>query len=178
MTETVAGATNREYVGEARNHLWFQNQQYADLTNADGPLVIEKGEGIYLWDVEGNRYIDGLSGLWVVAAGHSGNVGCALVDAMPRLGDPAHSLEHTVPAVLVAESHGQRLADPGVVDLIRVDEPFLGENLGDLFFELRRWHHGLRVQRLVGVADPGEHVCDWVGMHYQLLFLTPGSSPL
>jgi len=71
MTEkTAVETTNRSYVEQARNHLWFQNQQYADLTNPGGALVIEKGEGIYLWDVEGNRYIDGLAGLWVVAVGH------------------------------------------------------------------------------------------------------------
>src|SRR5690606_12760256 len=32
--------------------------------------ILDRGEGIYLWDVEGKRYIDGLSGLWVTAIGH------------------------------------------------------------------------------------------------------------
>ena len=30
----------------------------------DGPLVIERGEGIHVWDQAGNRYIEGMSGLW------------------------------------------------------------------------------------------------------------------
>lgn len=34
-----------------------------------GPIVIEKGEGIYVIDDEGNRYIEGLGGLWSVAVG-------------------------------------------------------------------------------------------------------------
>ena len=32
--------------------------------------VIAKGDGAYIWDVEGRRYLDGLSGLFVVQAGH------------------------------------------------------------------------------------------------------------
>ena len=34
------------------------------------PLVFERGEGVYLWDVEGRRYLDALSGIFVVAVGH------------------------------------------------------------------------------------------------------------
>jgi 4-aminobutyrate---pyruvate transaminase len=43
-------------------------------TNADshaeiGPLIIDEGEGIYVTDTHGNRYIEGMSGLWSVAVG-------------------------------------------------------------------------------------------------------------
>lgn len=34
------------------------------------PLVIEKGRGSYLYDIQGNRYIDGVSSLWVTVHGH------------------------------------------------------------------------------------------------------------
>ncbi len=34
-----------------------------------GGLVIESGEGIYVFDNNGNRYIEGLAGLWSVAVG-------------------------------------------------------------------------------------------------------------
>jgi adenosylmethionine-8-amino-7-oxononanoate aminotransferase len=34
------------------------------------PLVLERGEGIYVWDVFGKRYIDGLSGVFTVNYGH------------------------------------------------------------------------------------------------------------
>jgi adenosylmethionine-8-amino-7-oxononanoate aminotransferase len=36
----------------------------------DAPLVIERGEGNYLIDTEGNRYFDGVSSLWVNLFGH------------------------------------------------------------------------------------------------------------
>ncbi len=35
------------------------------------PLVPERGEGIYMWDVEGKRYIDFQSGQLCVTLGHS-----------------------------------------------------------------------------------------------------------
>ena len=34
-------------------------------------LVPERGEGIYMWDVEGNRYIDFQSGQLCLTLGHS-----------------------------------------------------------------------------------------------------------
>jgi adenosylmethionine-8-amino-7-oxononanoate aminotransferase len=35
------------------------------------PLVIERGEGVYLFDQTGKRYIDGQGGLWNVNVGHN-----------------------------------------------------------------------------------------------------------
>lgn len=35
----------------------------------DGPLVLESGEGIYVKDIHGKSYIEGVSGLWHVVAG-------------------------------------------------------------------------------------------------------------
>jgi adenosylmethionine-8-amino-7-oxononanoate aminotransferase len=52
----------------------MQMQQFAK-----NPLVISGGEGIYLTDIEGNRYIDGLSGVFVTSLGH-GNA--LVIDAM------------------------------------------------------------------------------------------------
>jgi adenosylmethionine-8-amino-7-oxononanoate aminotransferase len=40
------------------------------VTERDGTLRIVRGHGIYVWDAAGERYIDGLSGLWNVALGH------------------------------------------------------------------------------------------------------------
>ena len=34
------------------------------------PLIISEAKGIYLTDIEGKRYIDGISGIYSVNAGH------------------------------------------------------------------------------------------------------------
>ncbi len=36
-----------------------------------GPLVIDRGEGVYVFDDEGRRYIEGMAGLWCVSLGFS-----------------------------------------------------------------------------------------------------------
>lgn len=38
--------------------------------NAHGARVIVRGEGIYLWDSEGHKILDGMSGLWCVNVGY------------------------------------------------------------------------------------------------------------
>lgn len=35
----------------------------------EGPLVIERGEGVHVYDDEGRRYIEGVSGLWSISLG-------------------------------------------------------------------------------------------------------------
>ena len=35
-----------------------------------GTRVITRAEGVYLWDSEGRRILDGMSGLWCVALGY------------------------------------------------------------------------------------------------------------
>ncbi len=59
----------RELYTNASEHLWVQSLSSDDLKSWNFP-IIESGEGIYLTDVQGNRYIDCISGVWVVNAGH------------------------------------------------------------------------------------------------------------
>ncbi|QMU55929.1 MAG: adenosylmethionine--8-amino-7-oxononanoate transaminase [Candidatus Mycalebacterium zealandia] len=53
-----------------RNNIWHPFTQMKEHEDSP-PLMIEKGEGSYLIDSEGNRYIDGVSSLWVNIHGHS-----------------------------------------------------------------------------------------------------------
>ena len=40
-------------------------------TYAPLPVAFERGEGAWLWDSDGNRYLDAISGLGVCALGHA-----------------------------------------------------------------------------------------------------------
>ena len=73
MTNKTGNNANESYRERALNHLWVQTQQYNDLAAEDGLLFIEKGHGIYLENMDGKKYIDAMSGLWVVAVGHGRN---------------------------------------------------------------------------------------------------------
>jgi adenosylmethionine-8-amino-7-oxononanoate aminotransferase len=52
-----------------RAHLWHPFTAQADWA-ASEPLVIERGEGVYLFDAEGRRYLDGVASLWCNVHGH------------------------------------------------------------------------------------------------------------
>ena len=49
-----------------RTHVWHAFTQMAEYE----PLVIEQAEGCVLTDIDGNRYIDGVSSLWCNIHGH------------------------------------------------------------------------------------------------------------
>jgi putrescine---pyruvate transaminase len=50
-------------------HFMHPFTDHGDLATR-GARVIERAEGIYVWDSEGNRLLDGMSGLWCVNAGY------------------------------------------------------------------------------------------------------------
>lgn len=85
-----------------------------------GPIIIERGEGIHVFDQHGRRYIEGLSGLWSVAVGFSEQ----------RLIDAAHRQLQTLPYyhTFIHKSH-----EPSVL-LARKLVEMTPENLTRVFF--------------------------------------------
>jgi len=55
--------------------------------NKEGVRVITKAEGVYLWDSEGHKIIDGMSGLWCVQVGYGNKelaeAGCEALKTLP-----------------------------------------------------------------------------------------------
>jgi adenosylmethionine-8-amino-7-oxononanoate aminotransferase len=54
----------------ARDHLWMHFTRHSTYEDGGQVPVIVRGEGAYIWDSHGRRYLDALSGLFVVQAGH------------------------------------------------------------------------------------------------------------
>ena len=90
-------------------------------------MIVERGEGTDLIDVEGNRYIDGVLSLWCNVHGHAH----PRIDAAVRdqLGRVAHTtmlgLSHR-PAIELAQRLVEALALPGltrVFDLTQARQP-------------------------------------------------------
>ena len=83
--------------------VWHPFTQHA-LWPSDEPLVIDRGEGVYLFDTDGQRYLDGVSSLWVTVHGHAEPAINAAITA--QLGKLDHStflgLTHE-PGIRVAE---------------------------------------------------------------------------
>src|SRR6476646_2714199 len=98
------------------DHLWhpFTQQQ---AWSEEEPLLIERGEGSYLIDSAGNRYLDGVSSLWCNVHGHRhAGIDAAVSEQLSKV---AHTtmlgLSHPAGAELAA-----RLVDLAPTGLSRV----------------------------------------------------------
>jgi 4-aminobutyrate--pyruvate transaminase len=70
-----------------------------------GPIVIERGKGIFVYDDQGNEYMEGLAGLWSVAIGYGEERLVAAAAEQMRKMPYYHTFAHKVnkPAVDLAE---------------------------------------------------------------------------
>jgi 4-aminobutyrate---pyruvate transaminase len=119
-------------------HPFTEINQHADR----GPMVIERGEGIYVFDEAGNRYLEGMAGLWCVSLGFSER---RLVEAglrqMRRL--PAYHLfggKSYAPAVELAE----RLLAMALVPMARALFASSGSEANDTAIKLVRYYNHAR----------------------------------
>ncbi len=53
----------------AKDHLWLHFTRMSAYGSADIPVIV-RGEGAYVYDDKGKRYLDGLAGLFVSMVGH------------------------------------------------------------------------------------------------------------
>src|ERR671911_23143 len=53
----------------ARDHLWMHFTRMSGYDGTDVPIIV-RGEGCYIWDARGRRYLDALAGLFVSQLGH------------------------------------------------------------------------------------------------------------
>ena len=69
-TETDTQAAGGSAVAaSARDHLWMHFTRMSTYDHSDVPVIV-KGEGPYIFDDKGKRYLDGLAGLFTVQVGH------------------------------------------------------------------------------------------------------------
>lgn len=54
----------------ARRHLWMHFTRMGSFGPEHEVPIIVRGDGCYVWDIHGNRYLDGLSALFCVNSGH------------------------------------------------------------------------------------------------------------
>lgn len=88
---------------EALAHVWIHQAPWVEIAEEDGLRVFDRGDGAKLWDVRGREYIDGISGLWVVNAGHGrAEIAEAMGQQAARLAYASSMNYTTVPAVQLA----------------------------------------------------------------------------
>ena len=123
----------------------FVRDQMAEWSKA--PLVMAKADGVFYWDVHGRRYLDALSGIYVVSVGHNNR---RVLDALHRQLDtlcfspPMHG---TNP---VAVQLANLLAELAPGDLDAVKFQCGGSEVTEAAIKIARQYH-----RLTG--NPGKY---------------------
>ncbi|MFC5694830.1 aspartate aminotransferase family protein [Pseudomonas sp. GCM10022186] len=69
MNSQVTNPQTLEWQKLGREHHLPPFTDYKAL-NAKGARIITKAEGVYIWDSEGNKILDGMAGLWCVNVGY------------------------------------------------------------------------------------------------------------
>jgi adenosylmethionine---8-amino-7-oxononanoate aminotransferase len=104
-----------------RDHLWHPftpMQAYAE----EPPLLIDRAEGCFLIDIEGNRYLDGVSSLWCNVHGHRvPELDRAVREQLDRVAHSTLLGVANVPAVVLARRLVE-LAPPGLTRVFFSDD--------------------------------------------------------
>ena len=81
-------------------HPFTQMKVYAEEDN----LIFERGEGVYLYDIDGNKYIDAISSLWCNVHGHNHPyLNNALVSQLCKVAHTTTLGSSNIPATLLAK---------------------------------------------------------------------------
>jgi adenosylmethionine-8-amino-7-oxononanoate aminotransferase len=130
----------------AKDHLWMHFTEMASYDDADVP-VITRGEGVYVYDSAGNKYLDGLAGLFVSQVGHGREeIADAIAEQAKELAYfPIWTYAHPKAAELAA-----RLAGLAPGDLNRVFFTTSGSEAVESAWKLAR-------QYFKAVGEPTRH---------------------
>ena len=141
---------------DARRHLWMHFTRLGGFADHDVP-VIARGEGCYVVDQNGKRYLDGLSGLFTVQVGHGRAelAEAARAQAETLAYFPVWSFAHE-PAVTLAT----RLAAASPGDLHRVFFTPTGGDAGESASKFARQYF-----RLIGQPQRTKVISRYLAYH-------------
>lgn len=125
---------------KAKDHLWMHFSRQSVLEESGVPIIV-KGDGHHIWDSHGKKYFDGLSGLFVVNAGHGRQrlAEVAAKQASELAFFPIWSYAHPA-AIELAD----RLADYAPGDLNRVFFSTGGGEAVETAFKLSKYYWKLQ----------------------------------
>jgi adenosylmethionine-8-amino-7-oxononanoate aminotransferase len=86
-----------------KKYLWHPFTQMQEFLKED-PLIIAEGKGNYLIDIEGGKYLDGISSLWVTVHGHHHpDLNAAIIAQVEKISHSTLLGISNVPAIELAQ---------------------------------------------------------------------------
>jgi adenosylmethionine-8-amino-7-oxononanoate aminotransferase len=136
-TEEVATTSSSTLQELGKRHLWMHFTRMSAYQDADIPIIV-RGEGCYVYDDKGKRYLDGLSALFCVNIGHGrADIAQAGADQAKELGFYTNwSYAHPRAIELAA-----RIAELAPGDLNRVFFTSGGSEAVESALKLARQYH-------------------------------------
>src|SRR4249920_2446786 len=117
ITQQQTAQTESSLQELARRHLWMHFSRMGNYSADHEIPVIVRGEGCYVYDEHGKRYLDGLSALFCVSIGHGrADIAQAGADQAKELGFFTNWSYAHPPAIQLAS----RIAALAPADLNRV----------------------------------------------------------
>ena len=104
------------------------------------PLVMARADGVHYWDVNGNRYLDAISGIYVVSVGHNNR---RVIEALHRQLDTLHFSPPMHGTNPVAVQLANLLAELAPGDLSTVKFQCGGAEVTEAAIKLARQYHKL-----------------------------------
>ena len=93
----------KELIELDKQYVWHPFTQMSDWLEEE-PLIVDEGEGCTLIDIRGNRYLDGVSSLWVNVHGHRrAEIDQAVMDQLGRIAHSTFLGLSNTPAVKLAK---------------------------------------------------------------------------
>ena len=114
----------------------FVRDQMAEWSKR--PLIMARAEGLHYWDVNGKRYLDGLSGIYVVSVGHGNR---RVIDAVRRQLETLHFSPPMHGTNPVAVRLANLLAELAPGDLSAVKFQCGGSEVTEAAIKLARQYH-------------------------------------
>src|ERR1700759_117008 len=138
-TEEAVRAEHGTLQELAKRHLWMHFTRMSAYEQADVPIIV-KGDGCYVYDEHGKRYLDGLSALFCVNVGHGrADIVQAGADQAKELGFFTNWSYAHPPAIELAA----RIASLAPGDLNRVFFTSGGSEAVESALKLSRQYHKL-----------------------------------
>lgn len=155
----------------ANQHSWNLMTQMKEYL--ENPVIIEKGEGCWLYDIHGNKYLDGNASMWTNVHGHNHpELKEVILNQLNKLADTTYvsrshesvlKLSHKLATIAPAEltraffTNNGSTANESALKLSFQYWQLIGKPQKSRVISMKEGHHGLSFGATAVSGNPGMH---------------------